>query len=112
VLFPFHTLEVLMRTLRELAQEALIVQDACNPLGVTKGYATALSDLREALAAAGLPCDTQSLCSHPVNRLWASKVHDLASMGFSDSDRYGDAYRWCRQQSVATAVLTGEAVAA
>lgn len=94
-----------MRTLRQLAQEALIVQDACNPLGISKGYATALTDLRTALESEGLPSDTGALCSHPVNQMWASKVHDLARMGLSDMDRYHDAYSWCKQQAIATGVL-------
>ena len=55
-------------------------------------------DLRDALRAAGEPTDTDALNSHPVNRLWASKIHDLAGMGFSSGSRYADAYNWALSQ--------------
>ena len=41
------------RTIKELAREALDIQNACNPLGLSKGYARALQELREALEAEG-----------------------------------------------------------
>jgi len=94
-----------MRTLRQLAQEALDVQNACNPLGLSRSYAEALSDLFENRR---LPASTGDVCSHPINRLWASKLHDLAGMGISDTDRYGEAHRACQ----ALAAGEGEAVAA
>lgn len=84
------------RTLKELAQEALDIQNACNPLGLSKGYAVSLQELHDRLSLNGLPNDTQAMRDHPINKLWASKLHDLASLGLSDTDRYGDAYRACK----------------
>ncbi len=83
------------RTIQELATEAIQIQNACNPLGLTKGYAKSLQDLADRLRADGQPSDTRALCNHPINRLWASKMHDLANMGLSDTDRYGEALQAC-----------------
>lgn len=88
-----------MRTLKQLAQEAIDIQDACNPLGLSKGYAAALTDLREALEAAGQLCDTLAISRHPVNQMWTSKLHDLAGMGWSQQDTYGRAYEECKKLS-------------
>jgi hypothetical protein len=85
-----------MRTLQELAQEAIDIQNACNPLGLSKGYAKALQELRELLEQQGY---TDVLCKHPINQLWASKLHDLARMGLSDTDCYGKAYDACLQMA-------------
>jgi len=83
--------------MQQLAVEAIQIQDASNPLGLTKGFATALQELRDCLAADGLPNDTNAIRSHPIHRLWASKIHDLAGMGLSDTDCYGEAYAACRE---------------
>lgn len=84
------------RTLKQLAQEAIDVQDACNPLGVSKGFARALQDLRERLTMDGLPDDTPTITYHCVHQLWASKIHDLARMGLSDFNQFNDAYDKCK----------------
>ena len=60
------------------------------------------SQLEPQLQAARLeldsqPCHTDAICNHPVTRLWASKLHDLANMGLSDFDRFGEAYAACKQ---------------
>ncbi len=65
------------KTLSQLATEALQVQDACNLLGVSSSFATAVRDLRDALQASGLPCDTGSVRRHPICKLWASKIESL-----------------------------------
>ncbi len=83
-----------MRTLQQLAQEAIDVQNACNPLGLTNSLAKAALELRDLL---GL--DTGALCVHPVFRLWASKLHDLARMGLSNTDRYGESYDACLEMA-------------
>ena len=86
-----------MRSLAELACEAIAIQDACNPLGVSNAYAVALADLRKALDRQCLPSDTKALCLHPINGLWASKIHDLAGMGLSNTDSYSIAYEECKK---------------
>lgn len=86
-----------MRTLKQLAAEAIMVQNACNILGVTNSMHKALCDLRDALGALNLPAGSQDIAFHPITRLWASKVHDLACMGLSDSDRFSTALHECQQ---------------
>ena len=81
--------------IKALAQKALDVQDACNGVAVAISYGETLKELREALRDAELPCGTDDLRSHPVNRLWASKIHDMANLGLSDYEKYNEAYEWC-----------------
>lgn len=88
-----------MKTMKELAAEALMVQDACNGFAIANSYGKAMTNLRETLQSLGEPVDTDSLRQHPVNRLWASKIHDLAGLGLSNMDRFSEAYQWCQEQS-------------
>jgi len=76
----------------DLARLALEVQDACNLSGVVRSWSSEIVELRRLLPNAG----TDDINQHPVNRLWASKAHDLCRMGLSDCDRYAEAYWWCR----------------
>jgi hypothetical protein len=61
------------RTLAQLAQEALNVQDACNLSGVVHGWSRAMKELHEALPGAS----TDEINRHFVNQLWADKVAHL-----------------------------------
>lgn len=63
-----------MRTIQELAREALEMQDACNLSGVAISFAQAVRDLRAALPDAG----TREINEHPIVRLWVDKLRDLA----------------------------------
>lgn len=83
-----------MRTLKELAQEAIVVQDACNLSGVVHGWHRAMEELCELLRQSG---GTEFRNTHPINQLWASKCHDLARMGTSDFEAYGKAYDACKK---------------
>lgn len=67
-----------MRTLRELAKEALSIQDACNPIALANGYGRSIADLREALGVAGLPADSAAIKHHAINQLWISKLVSLS----------------------------------
>lgn len=80
-----------MSRLQQLAQDAIAVQDACNPLGISNSFAEAIDELGKALRAEG-QYGTDAICEHPVFRLWASKIHSLAGLGLSDVDRFHDAY--------------------
>lgn len=66
-----------MKTLPELAQEVLAVQDACNLSGVVHSWSRAISSLRELMPTAG----TEAINRHPINKLWAAKVADLTGLG-------------------------------
>lgn len=64
-----------MRTIQQLAQEALDVQNASNIKGVTLSMHKALCDLSE---VANLGNDL--LNAHPITRLWVDKVASLCGM--------------------------------
>lgn len=62
------------RTLSELAQEALDVQNACNIAGVARSFAKAVSDLTEHTSG------TDEWNRHPITRAWVSKMADMAGI--------------------------------
>ena len=64
--------------LAALAKQALSVQYACNLMGVTSGYHRALCRLSSVLQELGEPCGTDAVAQHPISKLWADKVADLA----------------------------------
>jgi hypothetical protein len=86
-----------MRTIKQLAGEVIDIQDACNMMGLTKGFARALDELADNLRQSGEYTGTDTINRHPITKLWASKLHDLARMGLSDTDQYGTAYEKCRE---------------
>lgn len=59
------------KTLKQLAQDALDVQNACNLSGVVHGFSRAMSDLCE------LVPNTGARNTHPVAILWADKIAHL-----------------------------------
>lgn len=83
-----------MKTLKQLAQEAIDVQDACNLSGVVHGWHRAMEDLCDILRDSG---GTLERNTHPINQLWASKCHDLARMGMSDYEQFSKAYDACKK---------------
>ncbi len=71
------------KTLKELAQEVLNVQDACNLSGVAHGFARAMGDLREHTSG------TSERNTHTISKLWADKIAHLAgtqNIGGDDGD--------------------------
>jgi hypothetical protein len=83
--------------MKELAQEALDIQGAGNPLGLTKGFASAMDELHGRLQIAGEPHGTDDLCRHPVFKLWALRMIELADFGGADKLEYADAYQACKR---------------
>jgi hypothetical protein len=81
-----------MRTLKDLATEALQVQDACNLSGVVLSWSKAIRELREIMPTAS----TDTINRHPINKMWASKVADLTGMVTIDTDQATD---WCYEHS-------------
>lgn len=75
------------RTMKELAQEALAVQDACNLSGVVQSFARAMRDLCD------LVPDTSPRNTHPVAVLWADKVAHLAGTQDLGNEQVSKAYR-------------------
>lgn len=66
-----------MKTLKQLATEALNVQDACNLSGVVHGFARAIGELRNTLERSGLPASTDDINEHPISKVWADKIAHL-----------------------------------
>jgi len=59
------------KTMKELAVEALAVQDACNLCGVAQSFARAMVDLGEHTKG------TDERNQHPISILWADKIAHL-----------------------------------
>jgi hypothetical protein len=70
------------RTMAELANEAIRVQDACNLSGVAHGFSRAISRLRVLLREQGRE-STHEVNTHPVCILWIDKMRSLAGDDFS-----------------------------
>lgn len=83
-----------MKTMKELAQEALNVQDACNLSGVVISFARVVKDLRELLPNAG----TDALNTHPICVLWSDKIAHLTGTQNLGNDRVDLAYRWAYKE--------------
>lgn len=83
-----------LRTLKDLAEEAYRVQDACNLCGVSQSFARAMLELRRILDSEG----TDAWNTHPIAVLWADKIAHLAGTQ-SLADHNGQvaaAYSWLR----------------
>ena len=68
-----------MRTIRELAKEAIEVQNASNLSGVVHSFAKAMTDLREAANVEGW-ASTEKINTHPIAIVWAGKIADLSGL--------------------------------
>ena len=85
-----------MRTIRDLAREAIEAQDACNLSGLVHSFSKAMTDLREIARVEGWE-GTDKLNRHPVAVLWSSKI---ASLTMSE-DEFSKSYAWaCDQGAV------------
>jgi hypothetical protein len=96
-----------MRSLKQLANDAIEVQDACNINAVARGMIRAMDDLRE--LHKGQMFGSYELNAHPVTRLWAHKLADLSNMADTGSELYGHAYMACLEwRNVENAVEVAE----
>lgn len=79
------------KNLKQLAQDALNVQDACNLSGVAQGFARAMLDLRALPECTG----TDWANRHPVAILWSDKIASLTGSHSSVTcaRAYSDAMR-------------------
>lgn len=82
-----------MKTVKELAREALAVQDACNLSGVAIAFARVMVDLREALESQNERADTSSLRFHPITTVWVDKLASLADVQHLGSERVSTAFQ-------------------
>ncbi len=77
-----------MRTMKELAQSALDVQDACNLSGVVHMFSSVMTDLR----ANNPDMGTDDLNHHPISVMFSSKVASLS--GCESASGFSVAYSW------------------
>lgn len=82
------------KTMKELAREALAVQDACNLSGVVHGFSRAITNLRELLPNAG----TDAINHHPVCLLWADKIAHLTGTQDLGNSDVMKAYSWAHDE--------------
>lgn len=87
-----------MKTLPQLAADALQVQDACNPIALATALGGVVNDLRAALKEAQLPNDHDSIASHQIYRLWVGKLASLCGMP-TLSTHFQDSYCWAWETS-------------
>ena len=84
------------RTMEQLGQEALLVQDASNLSGVVHSFSRAISRLRVLLREQGME-STEAVNTHPVCVLFSSKI---ASLTNSESmSCFHSAYKDCARLS-------------
>lgn len=82
-----------MKSLKQLAQDALDVQDACNLSGVVHGFSRFMTELNEALPNLG----TDRRNNHPLVRLWVDKLAHLSGLQTLTGvagDRAAEAMQW------------------
>ena len=63
--------------IRQLANEAISIQDACNLLGLSKRFPVAIQELADALRSAGR-YGTDEISRHPVTKAWVDKLQTLS----------------------------------
>lgn len=85
-----------MVSLRQLAQQAIDIQDASNLSGLAKAWGEVQTQLREIMPSIG----TRELNKHPINKLWAYKLYSLACGepldSFTADQVFGESYNWCK----------------
>ena len=91
------------RSMYDLANIALEVQDACNLSGVVLSFSRDISRLRTLLS--DLPnFSTEMLNKHPVCVLYSSKIASLTNS--ESSEFFHKAYEWCNDIRPCGGVLT------
>lgn len=74
-----------MKTLPELAQEALDIQNASNLAGLATTFVRVIADLRK------LTPTNQVWFRHPIIKLWTDKMASLS--GIQEPQLYEEAYK-------------------
>ena len=80
-----------MKSLQEMAREALEVQNACNLSGVVHSFSRTMTDLREALQ--GPNFSTEMLNTHPITVMFSDKIASLT--GSEGPTSFIAAMAWC-----------------
>ena len=80
-----------MKTMKQLADDAIHVQDACNLIAVANSFASVTKEVRDRLAESGQECGTDAIRNHPIVQLWADKIYDMAGRPH-DPVRFSEIY--------------------
>jgi hypothetical protein len=80
-----------MRTLKQLAQEALDIQDACNLSGVAYAFGRMMNDLCE------LGLHTEQRNTHPIVTLYLDKMNSLNGIQELGNINVFKAYNECEK---------------
>lgn len=83
----------LVRTWKEMATEALQVQDACNLSGVVISFSHIIQEVRIRLESEGKG-GTEAVNTHPVCVLFSDKVAHLTDTQFYGHRKVAEAYMW------------------
>lgn len=85
-----------VRTWKEMAKEALAVQDACNLVAVVASFHTIVKEVKARLESEGKG-GTEAVWQHPICILFSSKI---ASLTASESPTiFSRAYEWSKNQT-------------
>lgn len=86
-----------VRTWKELAQEAIDVQNASNLSGVARSFAQVVSEVRIRIEHEGSKTETkEGYNRHPIIQLWSDKIASLTGTQFDWSAT--KAYDWAYKQ--------------
>jgi hypothetical protein len=87
-----------MKTMKQLASDALAVQNACNLSGVVISFGNGIKDLRANLEAEGKG-GTDAVNEHPYCVLFTTQILWLSCSGSIDSEKYSKAYAWANAEA-------------
>jgi len=83
-----------VRCMKDLAKDAINVQDACNLSGVVHSFSRIIGELRE-IARLEKWESTDKINRHPICILFADKIASLTSPGSSiNGSEFTSAYNW------------------
>lgn len=82
-----------VRSWKELAQEVLDCQDACNLSGIVKSFANVVAEVRARLESENKG-GTDNVNEHPVCQLWADKIAHLTNTQTYGNEQVRRAYDW------------------
>lgn len=83
------------RTMKDLAKEALDVQDACNLSGVVHSFSRVMTELREVMRSEGYAISTDAINRHYVAVLFSNKIASLTGSEMTSS--FANAYEWAKE---------------
>lgn len=83
----------IVRTWKELAADALQVQDACNLSGVVQSFARVITEVRRRLEF-DRNSGTDAVNTHPICILYSDKIAHLTDTQYFGNPKVAKAYQW------------------